>query len=203
MSILTFFPVVFIWIWILHHLKNRASKNEENQSKQFWKAEHDANSVRKMDLSNLPYIHIDTEKLPFKETTDPKLLEIQATMKDLSTKKIVNLVGQSNTDLKAAYGPANLDALSAYDANFTELIRTLSNWGTYLYEQGQLQDARVVLEYGILCKTDIKNNYVLLAKIYHKNNEINKITALMKQAETLQTLMKSSILSALKEIKDN
>lgn len=203
MSILTFFPVVFIWIWILHHLKNRASKNEENQSKQFWKAEHDANSVRKMDLSNLPYIHIDTEKLPFKETTDPKLLEIQATMKDLSTKKIVNLVGQSNTDLKAAYGPANLDALSAYDANFTELIRTLSNWGTYLYEQGQLQDARVVLEYGILCKTDIKNNYVLLAKIYHKNNEISKITALMKQAETLQTLMKSSILSALKEIKDN
>ncbi|HAU85431.1 MAG TPA: hypothetical protein DCW90_07990 [Lachnospiraceae bacterium] len=203
MSILTFFPVVFIWIWILHHLKNRASKNEENQSKQFWKAEHDANSVRKMDLSNLPYIHIDTEKLPFKETTDPKLLEIQATMKDLSTKKIVNLVGQSNTDLKAAYGPANLDALSAYDANFTELIRTLSNWGTYLYEQGQLQDARVVLEYGILCKTDIKNNYVLLAKIYHKNNEINKITALIKQADTLQTLMKSSILSALKEIKDN
>lgn len=195
--------MVFIWIWILHHLKNRASKNEENQSKQFWKAEHDANSVRKMDLSNLPYIHIDTEKLPFKETTDPKLLEIQATMKDLSTKKIVNLVGQSNTDLKAAYGPANLDALSAYDANFTELIRTLSNWGTYLYEQGQLQDARVVLEYGILCKTDIKNNYVLLAKIYHKNNEISKITALMKQAETLQTLMKSSILSALKEIKDN
>lgn len=195
--------MVFIWIWILHHLKNRASKNEENQSKQFWKAEHDANSVRKMDLSNLPYIHIDTEKLPFKETTDPKLLEIQATMKDLSTKKIVNLVGQSNTDLKAAYGPANLDALSAYDANFTELIRTLSNWGTYLYEQGQLQDARVVLEYGILCKTDIKNNYVLLAKIYHKNNEINKITALIKQADTLQTLMKSSILSALKEIKDN
>lgn len=203
MSILTFFPVVFIWIWILHHLKNRASKNEENQSKQFWKAEHDANSVRKMDLSSLPYIHIDMEKLPFKETTDPKLLEIQATMKDLSTKKIVNLVGQSNTDLKAAYGPANLDALSAYDANFTELIRTLSNWGTYLYEQGQLQDARVVLEYGILCKTDIKNNYVLLAKIYHKNNEINKITALIKQADTLQTLMKSSILSALKEIKDN
>ena len=203
MSILTFFPVVFIWIWILHHLKNRASKNEENQSKQFWKAEHDANSVRKMDLSNLPYIHIDTEKLPFKETTDPKLLEIQATMKDLSTKKIVNLVGQSNTDLKAAYGPANLDNLSAYDANFTELIRALSNWGTYLYEQGQLQDARVVLEYGILCKTDIKNNYVLLAKIYHENNEISKISDLIKQADTLQTLMKSSILASLNEIKDS
>lgn len=203
MSILTFFPVVFIWIWILHHLKNRASKNEENQSKQFWKAEHDANSVRKMDLSNLPYIHIDTEKLPFQETTDSKLLEIQNTMKELSTKKIVNLAGQSNTDLKAAYGPANLDNLSAYDANFTELIRALSNWGTYLYEQGQLQDARVVLEYGILCKTDIKNNYVLLAKIYHENNEISKISDLIKQADTLQTLMKSSILASLNEIKDS
>lgn len=203
MSILTFFPVVFIWIGILHHLKNRASKNEENQSKQFWKAEHDANSVRKKDLSNLPYIHIDTEKLPFKDTTDPKLLEIQSTMETLSTKKIVNLVGLSNTDLKAAYGPANLDTLTDYDMNFTELIRTLSNWGTYLYEHGQLQDARTVLEYGILCKTDIKNNYVLLAKIYHENNEINKISNLIEQAETLQTLMKSSILSSLREIKDS
>lgn len=203
MSILTFFPVVFIWIWILHHLKNRASKTEENQSKQFWKLEHNANSVRKKDLSNLPYIHIDTEKLPFQETTDSKLLEIQNTMKELSTKKIVNLAGQSNTDLKAAYGPANLDNLSAYDANFTELIRALSNWGTYLSEQGQLQDARVVLEYGILCKTDIKNNYVLLAKIYHENNEISKISDLIKQADTLQTLMKSSILASLNEIKDS
>lgn len=195
--------MVFIWIGILHHLKNRASKNEENQSKQFWKAEHDANSVRKKDLSNLPYIHIDTEKLPFKDTTDPKLLEIQSTIETLSTKKIVNLSGLSNTDLKATYGPANLDTLTACDTNFTELIRTLSNWGTYLYEQGQLQDARTVLEYGILCKTDIKNNYVLLAKIYHENNEINKISNLIEQAETLQTLMKSSILSSLREIKDN
>lgn len=203
MSILTFFPVVFIWIGILHHLKNRASKSEENQSKQFWKAEHDANSVRKKDIGNLPYIHIDTEKLPFKDTTDPKLLEIQSTIETLSTKKIVNLSGLSNTDLKATYGPANLDTLTACDTNFTELIRTLSNWGTYLYEQGQLQDARAVLEYGILCKTDIKNNYVLLAKIYHENNEISKISYLIEQAETLQTLMKSSILSSLREIKDN
>ena len=195
--------MVFIWIGILHHLKNRASKSEENQSKQFWKAEHDANSVRKKDICNLPYIHINTEKLPFKETTDPKLLEIQSTIETLSTKKILNLGGLSNTELKASYGPANLDTLTACDTNFTELIRTLSKWGTYLYEQGQLQDAKTVLEYGILCKTDIKNNYVLLAKIYHENNEINKISNLIEQAETLQTLMKSSILSSLREIKDS
>ena len=165
MSILTFFPVVFIWLGILHHLKNHASKNEENLSKQFWQAEHDANSVRKKDIGSLPYIHIDTEKLPFKDTTDPKLLEFQSNIKDLSTKKILNLVGQSNTELKAAYGPANLDTLTAYDMNFTELIKTLSNWGTYLYEQEQLQDAKTVLEYGILCKTDIKNNSTLVKTI--------------------------------------
>lgn len=200
MSIVTFFLVVFIWIGIFHHLKEKASKQEEKQTISFWDTEREANTVRRKELSNLPYIQIPLDKLPFQETCVPELNELQTTVQTLANKKIVNLNGMSNTELKLTYGPANLDTLIHYDENYSLLIRTLSNWGSYLYKQGSLCDAKAVLEFGISCKTDIKNNYVLLAQIYHENQELNKISFLISQAESLDTLMKSSIISSLHEI---
>lgn len=202
MSILFFFPVVFIWIGILHHLKNRASKRDEVSSKQFWEQERDANNVRRKDISHLPYIQIPMDTLPFQETDDPDLQRLQDTIHSLSEKEILNLSGLSNTELKMNYGPSNLERLSTSDSNFTELTRALSNWGSYLYEHNARSEARTVLEYGIQCKTEIKNNYILLAKIYVENHESQKITELLSQAESLNTLMKSSIISALQTIMD-
>lgn len=200
MSILIFFPVVFIWIGVFHHLKNRASNSEENKSKQFWQLEYEANHTRRKDISNLNYILIPIEHLPLQETNNPKLSEFQDTIINLSERKILNLSGKTNTDLKKAYGAANLEILSDCDTNFTELIRTLSLWGQYLYDLGQKKEAQEVLEYGIQCKTDIKNNYILLAKIYYQNHEIHKISQLIEQANDLNTLMKSSIVSSLEDI---
>lgn len=200
MSILIFFPVTFIWIAIFHHLKNRTSDSEENNSRKFWQLESEANQTRRKDISTLDYIRIPLESLPFQETDDSKLNEIQNCIRTLSEKKILNLNHLTNTELKKAYGPANLEALSEYDTNFTELIRTLSNWGQYLYDLGQEHSAQTVLEYGISCNTDVKNNYILLAKIYYQNHEINKISQLINQAGQLNTLMKSSIISSLEAI---
>lgn len=192
--------VLFIWIGVLHHLKNRASESERNQSKQFWQLEHEANHTRRKDISNLNYIKIPLERLPFQETSDPKLREYQDKIHLLSEKKILNLSGMTNTDLKRTYGVANLDVLSDCDACFTELIRTISLWGQYLYDNGQEKAAQTVLEYGIQCKSDIKNNYILLATIYYQNGEINNISSLIEQAKSLDTLMKTSIVSSLEDI---
>lgn len=200
MSILIFFPVVFIWIGILHHLKNRASRSEEAQSKQFWELEREANTVRRKELSSLPYIHIPLESLPLKETKDLDLQHFQESIRSLSTKEIINFTGVSNTELKLSFGPSNLEKLSEFDSNYTELVRTLSNWARYLYDHGNVTDAKTVLEYGIRCKTDIKNNYILLAQIYYDNQEQNKISDLISQAESLNTLMKSSIIHSLQKI---
>ncbi|WP_143066371.1 hypothetical protein [[Clostridium] polysaccharolyticum] len=170
-------------------------------SKEFWNLEHESNNVRKKDISNLPYIRIDLSSLPIEDSSDPVLQEIYQDMSSLSDKKIINLNGISNTDLKLAYGPANLEKLSEYDMNFTTLIRTISKWGQHLYQQNRIAEAQTVLEFGIACKTDIKNNYVLLAQIYHDNNQSYKINELLEQANSLNTLMKSSILSSLEQIR--
>ena len=203
MWLIIFTLILFIWIGILHHLKNRANKSEENMSKEFWNKERMANDVRRKDISTLSYIHIPLEQLPFQDTKDPDLQEYQDTIRHLAEQKILNLNGISNTDLKLQYGPANLDLLIEYDTNFTTLIRTLSNWGQYLYTKDQINDSRIILEYGIACNTDIKNNFILLAKIYQRNMENDKITNLIKQAESLNTLMKSSIISSLQSIQNS
>lgn len=203
MWLIIFTLILFIWIGILHHLKNRANKSEENMSKEFWNKERMANDVRRKDISTLSYIHIPLEQLPFQDTKDPDLQEYQDTIRHLAEQKILNLNGISNTDLKLQYGPANLDLLIEYDTNYTTLIRTLSNWGQYLYTKDQINDSRIILEYGIACNTDIKNNFILLAKIYQRNMENGKITNLIKQAESLNTLMKSSIISSLQSIQNS
>lgn len=192
----------FIWITILHLKKNRASQIEEGRSKEFWNRERKANDVRKKDISNLAYITIPLDFLPIKESADEQLTEIYQVIRSLADKKIVNLNHLSNTELKLQYGVSNLDKLSEYDNNYIILVQTIAKWGRYLYERSEYADCQTVLEYGIECNTDIKNNYILLAQIYKANQESEKISHLIKKAEQLDTLLKSSIIDSLKKIQD-
>ncbi|MBO4799900.1 MAG: YfhO family protein, partial [Lachnospiraceae bacterium] len=129
----------------------------------------------------------------------PKLSEYQETVKNLAEYKILNLTGISNTDLKLQYGAANLEVLSLADQRFTTLARTISGWGNYLYDQGDIPEARQVLEFGISCRTDVSANYITLAKIY-KESDPERIAALKETAESLNSLTKNSIIERLEEI---
>ena len=188
--------VVFGWIGVKRSL---ASRQEKATIDSFWNREDRANSTRKQDISQLEYITIPLDSLPFKETNDTKLSEYQETVKNLAEYKILNLTGISNTDLKLQYGAANLEVLSLADQRFTTLARTISGWGNYLYDRGYIPEARQVLEFGISCRTDVSANYITLAKIY-KESDPERIAALKETAESLNSLTKNSIIERLEEI---
>ncbi|MBR5337579.1 MAG: hypothetical protein IK152_06310 [Lachnospiraceae bacterium] len=188
--------VVFGWIGVKRSL---ASKQEKADIDSFWNREDHANSIRKQDISQLEYITIPLDLLPFKDTKDTKLSEYQDTIRSLSEHRILNLTGISNTDLKLQYGAANLEVLSLADQRFTTLARTLAAWGNYLYEQGDPESAAKVLEFGIECKSDVSSNYLTLAKIY-KDTSPERIEELKTVAEGLNSLTKSSILSGLEKV---
>lgn len=188
--------VVFGWIGIKRSL---ASKQEKAEIDSFWNREDKANSTRKQDISQLEYITIPLDLLPFKDTNDTKLSEYQDVIRSLSEYKLLNLTGISNTDLKLQYGPANLEVLSLADQRFTTLARTIAAWGNYLYEQGDKEDAAKVLEFGIDCKSDVSSNYLTLARIY-KETSPERIEDLKTVAEGLNSLTKNSILSGLQKI---
>lgn len=135
--------------------------------------------------------------------TAPLADELSATELELcklADSKILNLTGISNTELRMTYGTANLDLLTAYDQNFTVLIRTLQKWGTLLASAEHKEDAVTVLSYAVSIGSDIAGTYALLARLYKERGELTKIEELKTSAEALTTLMKPSILRDLEQI---
>lgn len=183
------------WLSFVIRTTNQSRKKELDS---FWEREINANSSRS-DGTSLDYIQVPLNKLPFHETTDPELCEIQCKIKELSKKQIINLTGLSNTDIKYKYGVAKFNHMVECDQNFTLLSRNLYKWGTYLYKKENYWEAQTVLEYAVACKVDISGVYTTLANIYIKQGYPSKIQHLKEQVNNLDTLMKESIQKSLND----
>lgn len=189
------FPFLFLFIAFSVLLFYHARKNTAAQQKvidDFWQKEHSANHSRKKDISKLDYVEIPWEKLPEHIETPSK-----NAFWNLKDKTILNLTGISNTDLKLQYGVSNLDILSEYDANFTELVSLLPNYAKELMEQGYISHAKDLLEFGISCHADSRQIYFLLADIYKEQNETEKIAMLIEKANELPELTKQAVIKKL------
>ena len=193
---------VIVGFEIFYHRKKNDHRSEEEKQK-FWDRESEANSVRKKDITFLDYIDIPLQSLPMDSCDDDEISEYQELIKNLSHKRILNLGGLTNTDLKLMYGPANLPELTEYDSNYTTLVNTISKWGARLIALERTDDAQKVLEYGISIKTDVSCNYSLLARIYKDKNQPDKIDALAETANGLDSIMKKAILRKLREIQNS
>lgn len=195
-----FFCCIIVFIIWLQYENRKSNLFNKKQSDVFWIKEREAAFTRKTDISNLKYIHIPLETLPFSSSPDEKLLKFENEIKKLSTKKIYNLTGYSNTDIKLEFGVPNFEDLASYDQNYTKLICTISNWGCYLYELNCIKEAQTVLELGIQYKTDISKNFITLAKIYQSQNDFNALKQLLEQAKQLDVLTKSKVIETLTTI---
>lgn len=196
-------PGCLIIILILALLLNRKLRKPSHSEEDFWENERKANSARKKSLDNLHYITIPTDSLPFFYDFDKKLDEIQNHVTELAGKKIVNLTGITNTRLKLDYGASNLDTLSGYDDNFTDLARTVYSWGLRLSELGQDAAAIAVLEFGVACGIDIYNHYMLLGQLYVKHGQSSKLPELITSAESLPSLTRDRTVRDLKALADS
>ncbi len=200
--------VIFFCIW-LHFTLSRVSDADAKKRKNFWDRESEANNVRKKSLDDLEYITIPLSELPFGLLPDVQAIaDAEGTIKDLSTEKIVNLTGFTNTDLKLMYGTANITPLSAYDQNYTSLVTALQKWGSQLFLYGKYQEACTVLEFAVQTKSDITDTYKLLCELYQGKLGLSseateeKIKALLPTALSLNSLSKSRILDTLSSYVD-
>ncbi|ROR21928.1 hypothetical protein EDD66_1188 [Mobilisporobacter senegalensis] len=195
MPVILLCVIIFV-VW-LHYEISKSTKKDKEASNAFWEKESEANNTRKADLSDLNYIMIPMDKLPFHDAASEDITNLQEKIKDLSKQKIVNFTGLSNTDLKLKYGAPNLTILSTYDQNYTLLVRTLNSWASLLYDQNNLTDAMTILEFAVDCHSDIKNTYMLLGNIYKSMGDHTKIKELIGLADELNSLTKSGIIKEL------
>lgn len=198
-----FFLITILLVLWIHYQKSRTDRAAARTSEAFWERERQANITRKKDISNLDYITVPLDTLPFPETNEEEISDIQKHILNLASGKIVNFTGLSNTDLKLQYGAPNINILMEYDKNYLELVRSLYRYGKLLYDAGSKDEAASVLEYGLSIKTDISANYTLLATIYKEKNEIDRINYVISCAEELTSMTKKALLTNLVAIRDS
>ncbi len=197
-----FILTILLVLWI-HYQKARTERSSVKTSEAFWERERLANTTRKKDISNLDYIVVPVNTLPFPETNQEEITDIQKHILHLASGKIVNFTGLSNTDLKLQYGAPNINLLMEYDKNYLELVRSLYRYGKLLYDLDSKDEAASVLEYALSIKTDVSANYTLLATIYKEKNETDRINFVISCAEELTSMTKKALLANLVGIRDS
>ena len=198
-----FLGLFIIFLSVAAYYRKRATAQQKKVTEDFWSREDQANQIRRKDISNLPYITIPLEKFPIGISDDEELTDYENDLKTLASRKILNLSHQSNTDLKLAYGPANLPALSEYDQNYTTLLRNLVAYADCLIKNGFKAEAVPVLEFGISIDSDIRANYTLLAELYKEQGNASKIQELIDKAASLDSMMRSAILEQLHTLQNH
>ena len=198
---LTFLASLIAFMLILSVVIKRQNKRTRKQEDSFWAREARANSVRRKSLDGLNYIKIPLESFPTHILqNDADVLECISTLEALTSQKIVNLTGYTNTDLKLEYGTANITVLTEYDQNYTILVRTLQKWADILLETGYVDEASVLMEFAVSTGTDISRTYYELADYWISQGERFQAERLIAMAGNLRSSNKDKIVKHLQEI---
>lgn len=192
-SFLTFILVIFFI------MRNQQKKTKALEA-EFWSREERANFVRRKPLDDLNYIKIPLEAFPTHLLNDnDEVLECIDILESLTSRKIVNFTGRSNTDLKLEYGTANLEALTEYDQNYTVLVRTLQKWADLLIENNCQKEAVILMEFAVSTGTDISRTYYCLAEYYASLEQYQEIDRLRAVAKNLLSANRNVIVKHLQE----
>ena len=198
-----FTTIVIVAGFIFIFLKVTA-QTPDNGLKSFLDRERKANNTLKQPLDDLAFIQVPLDQIPIPEpAVNTKCASLAEELKALSGKKIVNLTGISNTDLKLSYGAANLPILTEYDQNFTSLCKILYDLGCEYKNAGLTEEAIATLNAGVNIGTDISGNYTDLALMYAEKGLYVEIQRLINRADSIRSLTKKSTISKLQNILDD
>ena len=198
--ITSFLSSFIVFCLVIAYVTRKHRRMEENAIKDFWEREARANNTRKKPLEHLPYITIPFDSLPMETMKDnPDVAEYRTLLTSLSSQKIVNLTGYTNTDLKLKYGTATITELSEYDQNYTVLVRTLQKWSDILLDTGYVEEAAILLQFAVSTGTDVCRTYEELADYWISRGEPEKLDYLIARADALNTSTKVTILRKLRE----
>ena len=204
-----YFPMFFLLALVftawLAFERIKSSKKDEERVRAFWEREREADSTRKKNLDTISYIKVPnwitldslSSSLP---TDDDELNRCSDILNSLMSQRILNLTGMTTTDIKLEYGPANVNKVDEYDQNFTLFAQTIYAYGERLHTLGFDHEAMRVLRFGIDSLSDISGNYKLLATLYIKYGQQDKIPELKEAATNLNSLLKNSIIKYLDEL---
>ena len=197
-----FTTIVVVAAFIFIFMKFTSSRPDTGL-KSFRERERRADNTLKKPLDDLPFITVPLDQIPSPEpAVNEKCATLIGECKLLAEKKIVNLTGITNTDLKLTYGAPNLPILSEYDQNFTSLCKILYDLGCEYKNAGHDDEAIATFNAAISVGTDISATYTTLAEMYAEKGLYVEIQRLINCADNIRSLTKNSTISKLQTILD-
>lgn len=203
MNLVIFASFMLFGAWLTFQLRKSRNLNEKADD-DFWENENMANSVRKKQLEDSDFVTFPFDKLPTEESFAPDPVpECLSILMALSDKKMVNLNGISNTEVKKRFGTANISILTEYDANYESFAKNIYLLCQHLYDMGRKEEALLLSEETILTGTDSLSHYKLIIQIYREQGNTAGISWLKEKAEELHAITKGAILRALSNDTDS
>lgn len=197
MNTIPIFFVLFIVFIIYVQVKMKQGTKTPQWNQSFWSKEKTSNFARKKDISELDYLEVDQNLLPWDDQADGAIQDAQDDVREILKRPILNLQGMSNADIKLNYGIANFEILSACDQNYARLIRALNQWGEALYQSEKLADAESIFSYALDIGSDISSTYITLGKIYAQTDRIEQIQPLIERVKEQDFFMRDTVIDKL------
>jgi len=197
--------VGLIFVAILF-ITNRRFKRRTIKQDKFLEDEMEANTSRRRDVEEEYFFHPNLAILPVNDKAEGNIAKKQDMVVRLSDKKMVRFpMKLTNTELKKAYGPSNLEIITGYEENYTRYIGALADWALALLETDKTNDkasdrsehktlevdveanaeanAIRILEYTVELGSEFRKTYTNLADYYRKKGNFDKLDDLMKQVQ--------------------
>jgi predicted Zn-dependent protease len=133
---------------------------------------------------------------------DEEVAQMIGAIREISHLPLLNLNGKDNAYLKETYGADNFDYMTTVADNFDRLQMLLVDYAKVLMQKDRINDAILILEYGVSVGSDISSNYTLLGECYQATGQLSKIPALKEKLQQLHMLLEPSILSYLDSLEN-
>ena len=192
------FLTVFIIFLLLYYVRRTTlTRRREEREAAFWAREEEAEHTPAKDLSTVAYIQVPLDRFPIGQSDEDELMLIEEELEEVSRKRLLNLNGMTNTDVKIEYGTANFETIVAMGEDFDRLITLLCDYAKGLIEADMEKEAIPVLEYGVEVKSDLSDNYTLLGECYRSLGMEEELAALRQTVESSELPLKDKILDAM------
>lgn len=192
--------IVIIGVIVLAFIYRKNDKKQKKDIDDFWEREKLAKTVPPKDLDTVEYLKVPIDKFYFGTLKDAETKELENKITEYSKKRLINLTGKTNTQLREMYGSPNLEIMQEIGDDFDKFSVVLNKYAKELVENGHFKEAVSVLEYGLVIKTDISENYIMLANCYKELNQERRIETLRDQVKTLGLLREPLIIEHIESL---
>ena len=200
MKLLTLTSVLLMGLVINNAIRRNNAKTKKIHD-EFWEKERSSHNAPERPTDDLNFIRFPSDLPLHLSIDDPRIREYQETLENLTKKRVINLSGISNTDIRLAYGSKNMEELSRADELFIILCRNLNALSSAYLRAGYREEACRLLQFAVSSGSDIRETWSMLGQYYLDNGNATALKLLIDRAGKLDDSLnvKKDILKSLND----